>query len=555
MLVSLAIREIVLIERLDLDFGPGLCVLTGETGAAKSILLDALGLALGARADRTLVRRGAARGSVSAVFDGADGPALSALLEDHDVPLEDDLILRRVVGADGRSRAWVNDQPVGTALLRQIGALLVEVHGQHDQQGLLDAAIQRDLLDAYGRLGPLCGRLGDAWERWRAAEARRADVAAQIEQAGRDEAFLRHARDELERLDPQPGEEARLAETRQRLASREKLVRALDEAAGLLRQDGGVDDRLGAARRSLERVAADAPDLLDAAIGALERAQVEVEEAAAALADAGTRLDLDAGRLEEIEERLFGLREVARKHRIDVEALPDLLADIRTRLADLDAGTGRMAEIAAAAEAAWAAFATAVAELSAARQRTAAVLAEAVERELPPLKLERARFRIRLVPLAAAEWGATGGERVVFEVATNPGAPPGPLARIASGGELARFMLALKVTLARVGTAKCLVFDEVDAGVGGATADAVGERLARLAGDVQVLVVTHAPQIAAQADRHFQVAKRIRGDAAEVSVRALDPDARRDEIARMLAGAQVTEAARAAADSLIARPA
>jgi DNA repair protein RecN (Recombination protein N) len=551
MLISLAIRDIILVERLELEFEPGLCALTGETGAGKSILLDALGLALGGRAERTLVRPGAAQGSVSAAFATPHSPDLAALLDSHGLVPEDTLLLRRVVGADGRSRAFVNDQPVSTGLLRELAALLVEVHGQHDQQGLLDAGVQRRLLDAYGRLDDTLLAVRRTYGAWREAERQRAALEAEVARAAADEAYLRHALDELEALAPSPGEEGALAEARARLMNREKLLQAIGDALRLLRGAGGAEERLGSAQRTIDKALALAGGMLEDAAAGLERTRVELEEAASALERAGRQLELDAGRAEQVEERLFALRAAARKHQVAVDDLPRLCAEMAARLADLDAGAERLLAAADAAQAARAAFGARALELSRVRSAAAERLADAVMTELAPLKLDKARFAVRLQPLPEAEWSGEGAERVSYEIATNPGQEPAPLARIASGGELARVMLALKVVLAQVGSTPSLVFDEVDTGIGGATADAVGERLARLGAAAQVLVVTHAPQVAARADHHWRVEKVVRRGRATVAVTRLSDGDRREEIARMLAGARITDAARAAADSLI----
>jgi DNA repair protein RecN (Recombination protein N) len=551
MLISLAIRDIILVERLELEFEPGLCALTGETGAGKSILLDALGLALGGRAERTLVRPGAAQGSVSAAFATPDSPDLAALLDSHGLVPEDTLLLRRVVGADGRSRAFVNDQPVSTGLLRELAALLVEVHGQHDQQGLLDAGVQRRLLDAYGRLDDTLLAVRRTYGAWREAERQRAALEAEVARAAADEAYLRHALDELEALAPSPGEEGALAEARARLMNREKLLQAIGDALRLLRGAGGAEERLGSVQRTIDKALALAGGMLEDAAAGLERTRVELEEAASALERAGRQLELDAGRAEQVEERLFALRAAARKHQVAVDDLPRLCAEMAARLADLDAGAERLLAAADAAQAARAAFGARALELSRVRSAAAERLADAVMTELAPLKLDKARFAVRLQPLPEAEWSGEGAERVSYEIATNPGQEPAPLARIASGGELARVMLALKVVLAQVGSTPSLVFDEVDTGIGGATADAVGERLARLGAAAQVLVVTHAPQVAARADHHWRVEKVVRRGRATVAVSRLSDGDRREEIARMLAGARITDAARAAADSLI----
>jgi DNA repair protein RecN (Recombination protein N) len=551
MLISLAIRDIILIERLDLEFERGLCVLTGETGAGKSILLDALGLALGGRAERALVRRGATQGAVTAVFALPADRDLAARLDAHGLNAEDTLVLRRLVGADGRSRAFVNDQPVSTGLLRELAGILVEVHGQHEQQALLEPALQRRLLDAYGRLDAPLQAVREAHGRWREAEQARAALAAEVERAASEEAYLRHAFEELEQLAPEPGEEEALAAARTRLMSREKLAGGIGEALELLRGSGGAEGTVRAAGRSLERVLGAAGGLLEPAAGALDRARVELDEAIAALDRAGHELELEGDRLESVEERLFALRAAARKHQVAVDELAPLRDDMAVWLARIDAGAEGLVAATEAARAARAAFAGAAAELSKGRATAAARLGEAVMAELAPLKLDKARLAVRLVPLPGPEWSGEGAERVGYEIATNPGEEPGPLAKIASGGELARVMLALKVVLARVDSTPCLVFDEVDTGIGGATADAVGERLAQLGGVAQVLVVTHAPQVAARADHHWRVEKVERGGQARVTVTRLSEDERREEIARMLAGARITEAARAAAASLI----
>jgi DNA repair protein RecN (Recombination protein N) len=537
MLISLAIRDIILIERLELEFERGLCALTGETGAGKSILLDALGLALGGRAERTLVRPGAAQGSVSAAFAVPASPELCALLDGHGLTLEDALLLRRVVGADGRSRAFLNDQPVSTGLLRELAALLVEVHGQHEQQALLDPGIQRRLLDAYGRLDDRQAEVRRTYSAWREAERKRAALEAEVARAAADEAYLRHAVEELDQLAPGPGEETELAEARARLMNREKLLQAVGDALRLLHGAGGAEERLGSAQRIIDKALALAGGMLEEPAAGLERTRVELEEAASALERAGRQLELDAGRAEQVEERLFALRAAARKHQVTVDDLPRRRDELAARLADLDAGTERLLAAAEAARTARGAFVARAAELSKRRGAAAKRLADAVMAELAPLKLDKARFAVRLQPLPEAEWSGEGAERVSYEIAANPGQEPAPLAKIASGGELARVMLALKVVLAQVGSTPCLVFDEVDTGIGGATA--------------QVLVVTHAPQVAARADHHWRVEKAVRAGRATVSVTRLSDGERREEIARMLAGARITEAARAAADSLI----
>jgi DNA repair protein RecN (Recombination protein N) len=557
MLVSLSIRDVVLIERLDLSFEGGLSVLTGETGAGKSILLDSLGLALGARADAGLIRAGADRLSVTAAFALTAAGPVQAVLDEHDLSLagDDQLVLRRVVGADGRSRAYVNDQPASVTLLRRLGDELVEVHGQFDTHGLLDARTHRGVLDAHGGLGEAVGRCRVAWESWRAAQRLHADARQSLAQAQAREAELRATLTELEALAPKAGEDAALADQRARLMNGEKLAEGLNAALAALNQPGDVLDALSGAQRALDRVAEMAGALPVAPIvEGLERAAIEIAEARNALDHAAADIDLDPSHLDQVEERLFALRALARKHGREVDALPALLDDTRAALAALDEGGADIARLARNEQAGRERYQAEARALSQARQAAAGDLDAAVARELPPLKLDKARFTTRVEARDEAEWGPDGLDRVAFEVATNPGAAPGPLNKIASGGELARFMLALKVVLARASTIPTLVFDEVDTGIGGATAAAVGERLARLAGDVQVLVVTHSPQVAATGNHHWRVEKAASSDGhgTETRVLALDADARREEIARMLSGATVTAQARAAAETLLA---
>jgi len=561
MLVSLSIRDVVLIDRLDLSFHSGLSVLTGETGAGKSILLDALGLALGARADAALVRQGAGQASVTAAFELADDHPTWAMLASQELVREEPLLLRRMLAADGRSRAFVNDQPVSVGFLRQLGDNLVEIQGQLDQHGLIDPATHRAALDAFGGNAALLERVRTAHRAWRTALAAHAAFAAEREAARRDEEFLRHALAELEGLAPKPGEEAALAEERLLLMHREQVVESLNAASALLSGEpegrgDGLEGTLGRARRQLERAAEKAAGRLDAALAALDRAALELGEALAALEAFGSALDAEPGRLDAVEERLYALRDLARKHQVPSDGLASLRDTFAARLAAIDERGEAEQQHEQAVVAAREAYVEAARALSAARAQAAARLDRAIKAELPPLKLERARFATQLAPLAEGEWGEEGMERIGFEVATNPGSPMGPIAKIASGGELARFMLALKVVLSRAASAPTLVFDEVDSGIGGATAAAVGERLQRLGRELQVLVVTHSPQVAARGAHHWRVSKREagRGKAALAltEVEELAASARREEIARMLSGRRITEEARAAADSLLA---
>jgi DNA repair protein RecN (Recombination protein N) len=552
MLVSLSIRDVVLITRLDLSFGDGLGVLTGETGAGKSILLDSLGLALGARADSGLVRAGADRLSVTAAFDVPRDHPAHGIAREHDLDVPDDLlVLRRTVGADGRGRAWVNDQPASVALLRRLGETLVEVHGQFDTHGLLNPATHRAMLDAHGGQGRTLLACRNAWNDWRAAARAHEAALRDLEQARAHEDNLRAMLADLEALNPKPGEDEALSEKRTRLMNGEKLAEGLNAAVAALSQPADVEAALRAAQRHLERLGDAAGSGARAIAEGLERAAIEVAEARAALDHAAADVDLDPRHLDQVEERLFALRALARKHGVAVDDLADLMARTRTSLESLEDEGGAVAGLARAEQTAREAYVGAARALSEARATAARALDDAVGRELPPLKLDKARFATRLEPLDEGDWGPEGLERVAFQVATNPGANPGPIHKIASGGELARFMLALKVVLARASTVPTLVFDEVDTGIGGATAAAVGERLARLATDVQVLVVTHSPQVAATGRHHWRVEKAADGDGSATRVLGLGPDERREEIARMLAGATVTAEARAAAEKLL----
>jgi len=568
MLTALSIRDVVLIERLDLNFGAGLTVLTGETGAGKSILLDSLGLALGARAEAGLVRAGAEQASVTACFAPPSGHPIAALLAEQGLDAEDEIVLRRVLGRDGRSRAFLNDQPVGVALLRRAGAMLVEVQGQHEQMGLADPASHAALLDAFGVASALRRAVASTWRDWRAALAALAAARERIETAQRDEEWLRHAVDELARLAPVADEEDRLAKERQRLQQGERRAEAIAAALAELTPASGGRDRRGgpgpaaalrAAARTLQRLIApgqsDADNPAAAATAALERAEEALAEAETLLTRLAAEVEADPRLLERAEERLFALRAAARKHAVTVGELPGLLDTLASRLAALETGATEVAELEQNSAAAREAYAAAASALTAARRAAAVRLDRAVARELPPLRLDKARFHAEVAGLVESEWGVLGADQVRFLIATNPGQEPGPLARVASGGELSRLMLALKVVLHIGSVVPTLVFDEVDSGVGGATAAAVGERLSRVAAQVQVLVVTHSPQVAARGAAHLRVAKATARGRAATSVDTLDGASRREEIARMLAGETVTAAARAAADDLLGAPA
>ncbi|OHT21574.1 DNA repair protein RecN [Edaphosphingomonas haloaromaticamans] len=550
MLSALSIRDVVLIEALDLDFGPGLGALTGETGAGKSILLDALGLALGARADSGLVRNGAQQAVVTASFDLPDDHEAAELLVENGLEAEpgEPLVIRRIVKADGGSRATVNGQPASAALLKELAPHLVEIHGQHDDRGLLNPRGHRALLDAFGRIDTQTA--ANAHRAWRAAEERLAGAVADLENAARDREWLEHAVAELNALAAEAGEEEALSTARADMQKGARLAEDLEAVTGHLDGSEGGAAQLRQAARRLDRIAGEHP-LLAEALEALDRAVIEAGEAEDRLTAAKEALAFDPDRLEEAETRLFELRAMARKHRVEPDALPALAAELSERLGRIEAGGEGIARLEAEAAAARAAYLDAATALTEARGTAAARLDAAVAAELPPLKLDAARFRTAVEPLAEAQWGPAGRDRVEFEISTNPGAPFAPLVKIASGGELSRFILALKVALAEEGAARTMIFDEIDRGVGGAVASAIGERLTRLAARAQLLVVTHSPQVAARANAHWLIAKSHDGTVTRTGVTALDATGRREEIARMLSGAAVTDEARAQAARLL----
>ena len=552
MLKTLSIRNVVLIERLDLHFEGGLSALTGETGSGKSILLDSLGLATGMRGDADLVRQGKSQGTVTAEFETPDNPMLRSLLEDQGIETGSAIILRRVVKQDGRSRAFVNDQPVSIGFLRQIGGYLVEVHGQMEVRGLLDPATHGNYVDSFGKLRPQLARVAECYALWQSAETGLKRAIKALETARKDEEFMRHAADELIAIDPQENEEEELAQTRIVMMHGEHLVQSLNEAFEDLNSGTGVESSLRSALQKLERCRTKAGGKLDGAIDALDRALVEYTDGVSELEAAAESIDIDPSQLEQVEDRLFTLRALARKHGVEVAGLPDLRHHFEATLKSLDAGTENLEDLRHEAQKARASFVAAAQRLTAGRVRAAQAIDQAVQAELPPLKLEAAIFRSHIEALEESDWGASGCERVTFEVQTNPNTAMGPLHKIASGGELARIMLALKVVLADADSVPSIVFDEVDAGIGGAAAAAVGQRLSRLGEDLQVMAVTHSPQVAAVANQQWRVTKSDYSATMQTSVQALDPDARKEEIARMLAGAEVTDAARAAAGQLLA---
>ncbi len=550
MLTALSIRDVVLIEALDLDFAPGLGVLTGETGAGKSILLDALGLALGSRADSGLVRHGAAQASVAATFELPGDHPLGSVMAQNGLEMEpgEPLIIRRLVKKDGGSRAFVNDQPASAGLLRELGTHLVEIHGQHDDRGLLAPAGHRALLDTFGRIDAAAAAV--AHRAWRDAEGALAAARAEIETAARDRDWLEHAVGELDALAPEPGEEETLADRRRTMQRSEKIADDL-RAIEILVSDGeGGLSKLRQAARILERVSGDHEALAEA-LAAIDRAVIEGALAEDALVTARRGLEFDPRAQEDDEARLFELRGMARKHRVQPDDLSSLADELRGKLNRLDSGEAGIAALEADVMLKAEAYVKAAAVLSSARTAAAARLDAAVATEFAPLKLDAARFRTSVEELPRDQWGSHGRDRVEFLVATNPGAPFGPLVKIASGGELSRFILALKVALAEEGGAETLIFDEIDRGVGGAVASAIGDRLARLSSGAQLLVVTHSPQVAARGSQHLLIAKSHDGTVTRTGVRTLSEDERREEIARMLSGAEITDEARAQAGRLL----
>jgi DNA repair protein RecN (Recombination protein N) len=547
MLRQLAIHNIVLVERLELEFERGLGVLTGETGAGKSILLDALGLALGARADTGLVRAGQDSASVSAEIELPGNHPVIDLLEDQGLGIEagEPLIVRRTLKSDGGSRAFVSGASVPAGLLRDVGALAVEIHGQHDDRGLLNPKGHRDLLDAFGKLDTR--PVESAWSEVTRMEGKLLDARSAAAAAERDREWLEHVSAEIEALAPEEGEETRLAEERAAMQAALKAGESLTGLDELLGGSEGALAQLRQAARRIERGAADHP-LLAEALAALDRALIEASEAEERIARAADAMALDPARLEKTEARLFDIRGLARKHRVEPDQLAALGEQMREQLAAIEAGGEHIAELERQLVAARETYTAAAGPLARQRHEAATRLDAAVASELAPLKLDAARFRSAI---AAAEPGPSGTDRVEFEVSTNPGAPFGPLTRIASGGELSRFILALKVALAEAGSAATMIFDEVDRGVGGAVASAIGERLARLAEQSQVLVVTHSPQVAARASHHYRIEKSHGEAGTRTTVRKLSAEERREEIARMLSGASITEEARAQASRLL----
>ena len=552
MLQSLSIRNVVLIDKLDLDFKSGLSVLTGETGAGKSILLDSLGLVLGNRAETSLIRQGEDKLSVTAQFSlQKQTPALRALLNEYEIEADDELLIKRSLTRDGKGKIFINDQPAGAKLLKEIGKYLVEVHGQFDNQGLLNPANHLDVLDAYGAYKPLAERTAAAFAAYKKARAARQEAEKNIARAKEDEENLRHWVDELEKMNPRPDEEDELGKKRQEMMNAEKIIDSLNYAYGALTERADVQGAIRSAQSAMDKANTLVDGRYQTIIDMLDQALIDISETVNELEEVSHNVSLNQNELENIEERLYALRGLSRKHNVAVSDLPQTLADFRNRLSTIELGEEGIAALRKAEDTAKLDYVKAANELSSARQAAALQLDNKVMSELPPLKMEKARFVTVVEKTDESGWSEKGFNNVYFTVATNPNSPQGPLNKIASGGELARFMLALKVNLAQSSSVATMIFDEVDAGVGGATAQAVGERLARLARDVQVLVVTHSPQVAACGNNHFKVEKSTADNVTTTTVRELTKIEKSEEIARMLAGEVITDAARAAAKVLI----
>ncbi|WP_371223402.1 DNA repair protein RecN [Roseovarius sp. 2305UL8-3] len=548
MLRSLHIRNMLIIDHLELDFQPGLNVLTGETGAGKSILLDSLGFVLGWRGRAELVRQGADQGEVMAEFDLPEGHAAFEVLEQAGLPIDDALLLRRVNSSDGRKTAWVNDRRCSGEVLRRLSDTLIELHGQHDDRGLLNPAGHRELLDIYGGLDTARHQVRAAWREVSIRRKALEQAEAMLEKMRADEEFLRHAVGELDALAPEPGEEATLDSRRRLMQGAERVREDIAKAAQALGPDG-AEGAATDALRWLESVADQTDGQLDAPLAALGRALVELDEAAGGVTQALESLTFNPHELEEAEERLFAIRALARKHDVGPDDLSAFADGLREKLSALDHGSDDLAQLRAALDGARAAYDKAAEKLGEKRRKAARKLDKAMMAELAPLKMERAVFSTQVNEIQP---GPDGRDEVIFTVATNPGAPAGPLNKIASGGELSRFLLALKVCLTGIESGLTLIFDEIDRGVGGATADAVGRRLAQISEGGQVLVVTHSPQVAARGGHHWRVEKRVEKGQTLSSVAPLNAEERRDEIARMLSGDRITDEARAAAEALIA---
>lgn len=552
MLTALSINNVVLIDKLDLEFKSGLSVLTGETGAGKSILLDSLGLVLGNRAEASMIRQGADKLSVSAVFElSAENKELAALLDEYEIEASDELLIKRTLNRDGKGKIFINDQPVGARLLKEIGRYLVEIHGQFDNQGLLNPANHRDVLDAFGNYKTTAEEVKKCWHAYKQVEKARKEAEENIVRAKNDEEDLRHWIGELEKLDAFAGEEEALSQKRLELMNAEKLLDSLNYAYASLNGNFDIISAVRQAQAAMDKANQVVDGKYDDIINMLEQTLINAEEAVNEIEAASRNISLNQSELNSVEERIFALRSVARKHQVNVDELPEVLEKFRQRLNAIELGEDGINQLRQAEERAKLSYVETANELSGKRKAAALILDSRVMAELASLKMEKARFVTQVEKLEADGWSEHGIDSISFTVSTNPNSPQGALNKIASGGELARFMLALKVNLAQSSSVSAMIFDEVDAGVGGATAKAVGERLARLAKDVQVLVVTHSPQVAASGNHHYKVEKTTSDNITTTSVRELNGGERQEEIARMLAGETITDEARAAAKVLL----
>lgn len=552
MLSELTINNVVLIDKLDLEFKSGLSVLTGETGAGKSILLDSLGLVLGNRAEVSQIRQGTEKLSVTAVFEGeGKKEEVSEFLKEYEIETDGELVIKRTLDKNGKGKIFINDQLISAKLLKEIGKFLVEIHGQYDNQGLLNPANHKSILDAYGNYKDLKQTVKRCWQEYKQAEKARQEAEANIAQAKEDEDNLRHWVEELERIGTYSGEEEELNQKRLELMNAEKLIDNLKAAYSSLNGNFDIVSALRQAQTAMEKANQIVAGKYDAIVEILEQSRINAEEAQNEIEEATNNINLNQNELDKIEERIYALRGIARKHQVSVEELPELLEKFKQRLNNLEMGEDGLQNLRQKEEQARLSYKEQAKELSSQRKATALVLDGKVMAELAPLKMEKAKFITQIEEQKPEEWSEDGIDKIQFTVSTNPNSPQGPLNKIASGGELARFMLALKVNLAQTSNVSTMIFDEVDAGVGGATAKAVGERLARLAKDVQVLVVTHSPQVAASGNHHYKVEKNTQQNVTTTQVRELNGIERQEEIARMLAGETVTQEARAAAKVLL----
>lgn len=553
MLSHLSVNNVVLIDKLVLQVDSGFTALTGETGAGKSILLDALGLAIGGRAESRLVTKGQEKASVVASFDLLPDHPINALLDDNDIEKEDQLLLKRVLNADGKSKAFINDQPTSVTLLKEIGEMLVEIHGQHETRGLLDANTHRGILDAYAGIESQLEALSNLWDEWQGLEKKIAQIQAEFDQAQQEEEYLKTSLEDLEKLDPQSGEEAILTEQRAILMNSEQILQAFKTVYDAISSEEGAESRINIACRALEKIADKAGERVNGLVDQMDRSLSELREVVISIESLSAEIGAEGKSLEEVDERLHALRGQARKHHCFIDDLPEKMQEIAEKLELIADQDGSLDKLEKQRQQAFDAYKKLAGEISDKREQAAAKFSSAVNAELAPLKLEKAEIFVQVEELAEEEWTRNGMDKIRFTVSTNPGQEPGPLHKIASGGELSRFMLAFKVVMADIGAHAVMIFDEIDAGVGGSTADAIGDRLSQLAQNKQLLVVTHSPQVASCADHHWIISKAA-GTEGQMTTKVTPlegQEQRREEIARMLAGAQVTDEARAAANKLL----